>query len=638
MSSILGIRGPLTGAKINLNEGENFLGRATSNLVTITDSTVSRTHAVIRSHRLAWLLEDCGSSGGTYLNGRKVTEATPLKANDEVKLGQSIFLFDSDFDLQNADFSDKMVFFSGPLDETVTLKPVATLSDDSDDSIPIFDPPSRHGMELLTELGQLFDSTRTPFGESLRATTSRMARMLRSDVALLLLQDNSANQLRVSVALAEEKVLADRSVIQRVYTDRKAVLISDKPELHKHPSPDSPEAIKARSIVSAPITVDDAVLGVLFFERHELDAYTLKDLELVQSLGKLMGIFIEARQKAEALIRKVNFHQSESAVIGGSAKFKKVLEVVRRVAETSATVLLHGETGTGKEVLAEEIHRLSPQGKNERPFIALNCAAIPETLFESELFGHEKGAFTGAHKLRQGYIEQATGGTLFLDEIGELSLSLQPKILRFLQEHTFTRVGGNRLLRAEVRIITATNRNLVQEVEEGRFREDLYHRLNVMQIHIPPLRERREDIRPLVEHFISRYGPSLKKEVVGVSDQAMIQLEKYNWPGNIRELANCVERAILLCDDSVLMPRDFTFPKHPSSSTVADQPTRHDPVVISSEDSGETPPRPLADVEKEHILKILEYTDRNQVKAAEILGIHRNTLRKKLQEYGEITS
>lgn len=628
LATILAIRGPLTGARISLGKDEHSFGRAPQCDVSIPDSTVSRTHALLRPRGLGWILEDCGSSAGTYLNGKRLEEPAPLSPNDEFRIGHSIFLFDTEFDLQNADFTDNRVYLSGPNDETVALAPVATLDPATHREEPT--SPARHGMELLTELGELFDSSRVPFGEALRSTTARMAKMLRAEVALLMLYDHGAHELRASAAVAQGDVLADRSVLRKVFTEGRSLLISDQPELAGHPAPGAPKTPKFRSVAAAPTLVDDTPTGVLYFERHELDAYSLKDLRLVQSLGHLIGVFVEARQKAEALALRVNYQNVDSQVIGGSPNFRKTLEMVRRVAETPATVLIIGETGTGKEVLANEIHRLSPRGREGRPFIAVNCAAIPENLFESELFGHEKGSFTGAHRMHQGYIEQAHGGTLFLDEVGEMTAQVQPKLLRFLQEHTFTRVGGSRMLRAEVRIVAATNRQLEEEVRSGRFREDLYHRINVLPIEVPPLRERREDIRALSEYFAQKYAKSFHKEILGISDDAMIALEKYPWPGNIRELANCIERAVLLCDEKVLLPRHFVLGQGKA-------PRPNDVKVADTGLGSNRADRSLAEVEKEHILRVLRANDHNQVQAAAVLGIHRNTLRKKLQEYGELT-
>src|SRR6188472_3813917 len=242
-------------------------------------------------------------------------------------------------------------------------------------------------------------------------------------------------------------------------------------------------------------------------------------------------------------------------IIGSSGALEKVLDVVRKVAKSNTTVLVRGETGTGKELIAGAVHHNSHRAA--RNFVKVNCAALQENLLESELFGHEKGAFTGADKQRIGRFEQADGGTLFLDEIGDMSANTQAKILRVLQEHEFERLGGTRTLRTDVRLLAATNRDLPAMVQHGRFREDLYYRLNVVSIEMPPLRERKEDILPLAMHFIRRYGSELKKRLDGLDNDAQKLLVRYNWPGNIRELENAIERAALLAEASMITSGDL---------------------------------------------------------------------------------
>ncbi len=234
-----------------------------------------------------------------------------------------------------------------------------------------------------------------------------------------------------------------------------------------------------------------------------------------------------------------------------------LINMAGRVAASRATVLLQGESGTGKELLARLIHNLSP--RSARPIIAVNCGALHENLLESELFGHEKGAFTGATARRIGRFEEADGGTLFLDEIGELSPAVQVKLLRFLQEHEFQRLGGNQTLRTDVRVISATNRDLEQRVKEGAFREDLFYRLNVVMMSIPPLRERKEDIPPLIDHFLKRYAEENGKEIEGLSSEAQDVLLKYDYPGNVRELENIIERAVVIARDAVISVEDLPF-------------------------------------------------------------------------------
>jgi two-component system response regulator HydG len=305
-----------------------------------------------------------------------------------------------------------------------------------------------------------------------------------------------------------------------------------------------------------------------------------------------------------------------SRIIGKSARMRELFDMLATVAPTEATVLLLGESGTGKEIIANAIHQNSP--RRERPYIKVNCAALPETLLESELFGHEKGAFTGAIEKKKGRFERADGGTIFLDEIGEMSLTTQTKILRVLQEREFEPVGGTKTIKVDVRIIAATNKNLEDEVKRGKFREDLYYRINVVPITIPPLRERAEDIPLLAAHFLRLYGEKNKRMLKGFADGVMDALMRYDWPGNVRELENIVER-------TVIMSRGDTI-------TFADLP----PAIAGAQRTAiqTSPAISLKDVERETIIKALQQTEGNRTKAAVLLGITRKTLQNKIKEYG----
>ena len=309
-----------------------------------------------------------------------------------------------------------------------------------------------------------------------------------------------------------------------------------------------------------------------------------------------------------------------SRIIAISAKMKSLLETLVMVAPSDATVLIMGESGTGKEVIANAIHHNSPRAGE--PFIKVSCAALPETLLESELFGHEKGAFTGAVARREGRFQLAHRGTIFLDEVGEMSPALQTKLLRVLQEKEFEPVGSARTVKVDIRVITATNRDLEKEVKEGRFREDLYYRLNVVPLLLPPLRERREDIPPLADHFLAIYREKNRKPVRGISGKALDLLIRYDWPGNIRELENCIERAVILSREEVIVPADF-----PPPILMLSQEDRTDGFAIPSGIS-------LEEVERVLIVKTLDETGGNRTRASEILGINRRTLQNKLKQYG----
>jgi DNA-binding NtrC family response regulator len=303
-------------------------------------------------------------------------------------------------------------------------------------------------------------------------------------------------------------------------------------------------------------------------------------------------------------------------IVGVSHRLKEVLSEVARVAPTESSVLITGESGTGKELIARTIHSLSSRNKGR--FIAVNCAAIPETLLESELLGHEKGSFTGADRRRLGRFELASGGTIFLDEVGELPLHLQVKLLRLIEERRFERVGGEDEIAVDVRLITATNRDLQKEISQGGFREDLYYRINVVHIHIPSLRERREDIMPLVDHFLAQLSAKMNRSKPTLTQLAKDLLLRYDWPGNIRELANSIERAIALARSDTLNASDFSQIDTGAASTSLPA----IPITMT-----------LRDLEKQHIRNVLLSQDYSLQKSADLLGIHRNTLRQKIKEY-----
>ncbi|HWU39547.1 MAG TPA: sigma-54 dependent transcriptional regulator, partial [Candidatus Acidoferrum sp.] len=301
-------------------------------------------------------------------------------------------------------------------------------------------------------------------------------------------------------------------------------------------------------------------------------------------------------------------------VIGESPSICRAMEMVRKVAPTNSTVLLLGESGTGKDVLAHAIHRLSQ--RKDRSLVIVNCVALSEQLLESELFGHEKGAFTGAHQAKKGKFEVAHGGTVFLDEIGDMPALLQSKLLRVLQDHTFERVGGLRPIRADIRIIAATNRDLDRAVKEGRFREDLFYRLNVVRITLPALRDRMEDLPVLVQHFVTRYAMDIKKPVSGVTEEAMALLMVQSWPGNVRELANVIERGVVLCAGNHLTPEDLAL-----QGIVQTGPS--DSLFVAQ--VGEYHQR-VKDYKQTIIKAALHQAGGNQTKAAELLGLQRTYL------------
>jgi len=304
-------------------------------------------------------------------------------------------------------------------------------------------------------------------------------------------------------------------------------------------------------------------------------------------------------------------------IIGQSESMKKVEELVQKVGPTDTTVLISGESGTGKELVARAIHRHS--ARRDKPFVVVDCGSLVENLFESELFGHVKGSFTGATATKYGRFELANGGTLFFDEIGNISINIQTKLLRVLQEREVTKVGSSQVIKVDVRIVAATNKDLQKAVKAGTFREDLFYRLSVVPITLPPLRERRDDIPLLANHFLRKYNKKRRKNIRAISDRAMKALVEYNWPGNVRELENAIERAVVLAENDVVKPSDLLY----YGLTVE---------TPSTSDAGGA--QRLIDLEREHIAKTLKMFNGHRGKAAKSLGIDRKTLRVKLKRYG----
>ncbi|UCD19412.1 MAG: sigma-54-dependent Fis family transcriptional regulator [candidate division WOR-3 bacterium] len=334
----------------------------------------------------------------------------------------------------------------------------------------------------------------------------------------------------------------------------------------------------------------------------------LDELELI--IGRIQNEK-DMHEEIQVLRDQVEEKFKFDSFIAESPKMQEMMSLVSRVARSDSNILILGESGTGKDMVARLIHSASLR-KGGR-FIAISCAALPETLLESELFGYERGAFSGAEKRRIGKFELAHGGTIFLDEVGDIPVSTQVKLLRVLQEFSFERLGGNVPIRVDVRLITATNQDLKKKIAGGAFREDLYYRLNVITLTLPPLRERKEDIKPLADHFVEKFGKKCSREIKSITGRALDKLMRYEWPGNVRELENVMERAVVLCRGSCVDVDDLPL----------------ETVPVDSDRGGGS----LADVERNHIMAVLKQADWNLSEAAGRLGIHRNTLRTKIREY-----
>ncbi len=452
------------------------------------------------------------------------------------------------------------------------------------------------------------------------------ATVMRAEASSVLMFDRRCNKLIFAAAVGErgrallgKQFDADLGIAGRVLKDNQAENIDDVTQNPDFFSGfDEQSTFQTRGLMAAPMIYKSETVGVVeVLNRVGGSRFDEDDLKLLCIFANLAACGARNAQAHESL-RRENLALRDSVlagadVIGSSEAIQKMLQLADRVAPTNATVLLSGETGTGKEVLAKYIHNGSPRA--DKPFIAVNCAALPETLLESELFGHEKGSFTGATSQHTGRFELADNGTLLLDEIGDISASVQVRLLRLLQERAFTRVGGTKTISCDVRIIAATNRDLKKAIADGRFRDDLFYRLNVFPVTVPPLRQRRDDIPTLVEHFTKLASVDLGVEPREISPEAMALLATYDWPGNIRELENVVERAVLLSDTPELLS------------------THLPPEIISGEPKPIPSDKGLWAAERAMIVKALEENNWNQSKAARTLGISRDNLRYRIKKY-----
>jgi transcriptional regulator with GAF, ATPase, and Fis domain len=461
--------------------------------------------------------------------------------------------------------------------------------------------------------------------------------------------NTTANRISIAVLAAHEVTgkayhPPSDSVIQSILKDPSAILarnVLSDPNFVGGPESSGSHVLTTTSLIAAPLRLDDSLFGVLhLYSRVGRAELTPEDLEVTLAVAEVLSVSLSNLTRQHSLVSKLQststrLEELEKQIghtdwIGASAALKALGEQVRRVAPTQATVLIRGESGTGKELVARAIHDAS--SRSSKPFVAINCAALSPTLLESELFGHEKGAFTGATDRKIGKFELADGGTMLLDELGEMSLEIQAKFLRVLEGQTFERLGSNKPIRSSVRVLAATNRDLEQAVEDGRFRSDLYFRLRVIELKIPPLRNRPEDILPLAEHFLGRFRAFSGHGPTQFSDRAKEAMLAYQWPGNVRELKNAVERAHVLATSDIAEPEDLALSHLKLPGTRAAQEAVGG-MGESVQQERVFREQTLEEIESEHIQATLRYTQGQKNRAASILGIERSTLDRKLKKY-----
>jgi len=555
------LTGDLKGSTILLDEEELTFGRVSSNRVRISDPHVSRRHARILRVGEAHVLFDLESQNGTFVNGIEVREHA-LREGDEIRIAGQRFVFLDQ--AVEADARETRETECSSLDDdrgrTITLRRVIAAGEEPapDGGERSIDPSLAH--RLMSHMEALRSLAGMPAADAAEpALLERLIRMLvdafQAERACILLVDRTTGALETAASALREERSCDgppvsRTIVQKVAAERVSVLCSDAAGDERLSLARSVSGLGIRSVLCTPLVQRDTLLGVLYLDNRSLAGeFTADDLWLLKTVAGQVAILVDYLHLLGVLNRRLRSLQEESercapAIVGESGALRALTATARKAADSSATILVLGESGTGKEVLARSIHRWSR--RRDEPFVVVNCAALADQLLQSDLFGHERGAFTGAIRQKKGRLEIADGGTVFLDEIGEIDREMQAKFLRFLQEREFDRLGGTRPIRVDVRIIAASNRDLAAEVKAGRFREDLYYRLRVVEIVMPPLRERRGDIPLLAEAFLREYCLASGARTRRFSRDALQALKQHAWPGNVRELRNCIERAVVL--------------------------------------------------------------------------------------------
>jgi Nif-specific regulatory protein len=627
------VAGPLKGSTIPLSEEEISIGREPSNQISLLDAAVSRRHCVISRDVGQFKIQDLNSRNSTFVNGVPVTERT-LASGDEIKIGNSLFVFvlpeaekaknistsvefDKAAELEKAGGGSTIILrkqdarYLRDLEkinlESVRLENIKTTSRTLGD------------LNALLRISKAVNSVR-----GLEALEKQLIESIfevaPADRAAILLCEHGMEEW-TSVfgwdrrAGPSKAVQVSRTIVSQVLSDGVAVLSNNVPAEDSFSDTASIIERRIRSVLAVPLEVFDRIMGVIYLDASNPDAHFDENhLQLLTAIGSIAAAALDNARRMESLEQENRRLQDEISLehnmVGDSPRMRDVYQFIARVAPRDITVLIFGESGTGKELVARAIHRTS--GRANKPCVAINCAALAETLLESELFGHEKGAFTGAIAQKKGKLEVAEGGTVFLDEIGELAPLLQAKLLRVLQEREFERVGGTRTIKLDVRLITATNRELEEEVKRGRFREDLFYRLNVVSLRMPALRERREDIPLLASYFAAKFSKRSNRPVLGVAPQARTCLINYDWPGNVRELENAIERAVVLGSADMILPEDLP-------EAVLEKAESAGASMTAFHDS-------LREAKKQLILNAFEQAQGSYTEAAKLLGLHPNYL------------
>lgn len=605
------LNGSLESKTFSLTDIESFtIGRAVKNQLPIPDYGLSREHAIIRQTPDGFILEDLNSRNGTFVNDSPANTVL-LKHGDRVRVGQTYILFLTSEEDQEILYSNEIQFD----DDVFLTQPFFTTP------LEPSDLPSDLG--VLTQIGKAL--------EQINSSTELQKKLLKIILelipaergAILLLNEDFTEPNSVCVMdktkKSNELMHISRSISNRVLSDKTAILKNDISQSSLENS-ESLITSGVNSVLCVPLLLGD-ISGLVYLDSGDiLFKFDNRHLQQMTAIANLIVAALKNTWHLESL--KIeneslqNWANIETKMIGESEQMKNLSQIIAKVSKSEATVLISGESGTGKELVARAIYKNSP--RSNKPFITLNCAVLDENFLGSDLFGHEKGAFTGAIAQRQGKIEQAEDGTLFLDEIGELALPLQAKLLRVLQEREYERIGGGKPIKANIRLIVATNRNLAEEVKNGNFREDLFFRLNVVEIKVPPLRQRKSDILLLAQHFTQKYSEQCKRKVHGISREAQQALTNHEWRGNIRELENTIERAVVLGITDTIIPDDLPYEIIEKSEAENNSSLNFHRQVKAAKCS--------------IILSTIKATGGNYAEAARQLGIHPNNLHRMVRD------
>jgi transcriptional regulator with GAF, ATPase, and Fis domain len=641
-------RGESVGATLEPTTDVVRIGRAEGNDLVVPDTHVSSEHAKIVFAGERYVLVDHRSTNGTAILRRgertpvddTVNREAPLEDGDVIELGSADRIVHLTVTLRD-DGDDARVFALKKIEDLV---PQALIVEKDDNRLrTLYDAQKKIGSapDLAEVLVAICESSFT-----LVPLATHVTIVLRDDDEEGAKPQGAAGYVPVMTrvrgqdAPSSSPIPITRSVFRKVITERAAVVAADAPS--EVGQTESLMGAQIRSTLGIPLWKGDDILGVIQVDNRESGVLTSGDLEIMAvlahnaSLAVANARLVKRLRAAEERLKKENtFLKNKEQerrggnragggpeIIGQSAPMKALLQQLEKVVNTRVTVLIEGETGVGKELIAASVHYRS--NRRERLFVGQNCAAMPETLLESELFGHKKGSFTGAHEDKKGLFEIADGGTLFLDEVTEMPVSLQSKLLRVLQEGEVRPIGATAEKKVNVRIVTATNRNLEKEVAEGRFREDLYYRLKVFPLRVPPLRERREDIPLIAEHFLLRFSAEFGKPSGGFSQQTMELLQSYDWPGNVRELQNEVQRLCIQVDTGGFVTPDMLSPRVRQVEGMIERvrPTKG------------TLKEMMDQVERWLLIEALREHQNNKTAAAKNLGITREGLHKKLRSFG----